>query len=269
MEPAGMSEAIKKSYDAPRAVESYGRNTTLLKAEDVILSYLSGELRDKAILDIGVGGGRTVPYLTSLSQDYTGVDYSDSMLKYCAEKYRDTKLLLCDARNMDVFEDGAFDAVFCCWNMLDDANHADRCRMLREIHRVLRQQGRFIFSAHNLDFKRRSAYEFRGFVFAPDPFELIKQNAVRLKRYFQGILNHLYHSRHEEHTPEYSIVNDPSHSFSLLTYYIRKENQVKQLEALGFSDIQMVDEHGDFISLDYDCRDGWIYYIARKAAGQV
>ena len=93
MEPAGMSEAIKKSYDAPRAVESYGRNTTLLKAEDVILSYLSDELRDKAILDIGVGAGRTVPYLTSLSQDYTGVDYSDSMLKYCAEKYRDAKLL--------------------------------------------------------------------------------------------------------------------------------------------------------------------------------
>ena len=163
MEPTGMSEAIKRAYDAPRAAESYGRNTTLLKAEDVILSCLSDELRDKAILDIGVGTGRTVPYLTSLSQDYTGVDYSESMLKYCGEKYSDTKLLLCDARNMDIFEDGAFDAVFCCWNMLDDSNHHDRCRMLREIHRVLKQQGRFIFSAHNLDFKRRSAYKFRGF----------------------------------------------------------------------------------------------------------
>jgi ubiquinone/menaquinone biosynthesis C-methylase UbiE len=268
MEQTHMSEAIKRAYDAPGAPESYGRNTTLLKAESFILSYLGDELKDKAILDIGVGAGRTVPYLSSLSKDYTGVDYSNSMLQHCAAKYRDTKLLLCDARNMDIFGAGVFDVVFCCWNMLDDANHEDRCRTLKEIYRVLRHQGLFIFSAHNLDFKRRSAYKFRGFVSAQGPVELIKQNAVRIIRYFKGILNHLHYQRQEEHARDYSIINDPSHSYSLLTYYIKKENQVRQLEQMGFSGIQMVDEHGSLITLDEDCRDGWIYYICRKIPGE-
>lgn len=267
MEPTYMSEAIKRAYDAPGAAESYGRNTSLFKAETVILSYLSEELRDRVILDIGVGTGRTVPYLSSLSKDYTGVDYSERMLKYCAAKYNETKLLLCDARNMSIFGDGTFDVVFCCWNMLDDANHQDRCRMLREIHRVLKHRGLFIFSAHNLDFKRRSAYKFRGFVSGPHAFDLIKKNAVRIIRYFKGIRNHRHNRIYEEHTRGYSIVNDPSHGFSLLTYYIKKENQVRQLEQMGFSEIQMVGEDGSFISLDQDCRDGWIYYICRKATG--
>jgi len=267
VEQTHMSEAIKRAYEAPGAPESYARNTTLLKAEDFILSYVFDELKYKAILDVGVGTGRTVPYLSSLSKDYTGVDYSESMLKHCAAKYGGTKLVLCDARNMNIFADGAFDVVFCCWNMLDDANHEDRCRMLREIHRILRQKGLFIFSAHNLDFKRSSAYKFCGFVFAHDLVELTKQNVVRLSRYFKGMLNHLRNQKYEVHAREYSIVNDPSHSFSLLTYYVKKENQVRQLEEVGFSEIQMVDEKGSFITLDQDCRDGWIYYICRKAPG--
>ena len=269
MEQTHMSAAIKRAYDAPGGPESYARNTALLKAEEFILSYVSEEIRDKAILDIGVGAGRTVPYLNSLSKDYTGIDYSESMLKHCMAKYSNTKLLLCDARNMDIFEDGAFDVVFCCWNMLDDANHEDRDLMLREIHRVLKQNGLFIFSAHNLNFKRRSAFTFRGFVSAPDLVELIKENAIRIKRYLAGIRNHLRNKRNEVHARDYSIVNDPSHNFSLMTYYIKKENQVRQLERIGFSETQMVDEKGSFIAINQDCRDGWIYYLCRKAANEL
>ena len=136
--------------------------------------------------------------------------------------------------------------------------------MLREIYRVLKQRGLFIFSAHNLDFKRRSAFTFRGFVSAQNLLDLIQENAIRIGRYLIGILNHLRNRRYEVHHAEYSIINDPSNSFSLFTYYITKENQVKQLEKVGFSGIEMVDEAGSFISIDQDCRDGWIYYICRK-----
>jgi SAM-dependent methyltransferase len=265
MEKAYMSEAIKRAYDAPGGPESYAKNTKLFPAEEFILTYLRDEIRDKAILDLGVGSGRTLPYFKELSKDYTGIDYSENMLSYCRAKYGDTRLLLCDARNMQIFEDGAFDVVFCCWNMLDDGNHEDRNCVLKEVHRVLRQNGLFIFSSHNLDFKRRSAYRFRGLVSAANPFELMKQNAIRIKRYFTGIRNHLQVRRNEVHEEGFSIINDPSHSFSLLTYYVNKEHQVKQLEALGFSNIEMVDGSGSLISVDEACRDGWIYYICRKA----
>jgi len=269
MEQTHMSEAIKRAYDAPGGAESYARNTTLLRAEEFILSHLSVEIRDKAILDVGVGAGRTVPYLSSLTDDYTGIDYSESMLRHCMGIYSNAKLLLCDARNMDIFEDGAFDVVFCCWNMLDDADHEDRNLMLREVHRVLKQRGLFIFSAHNLDFKIRSAFIFRGFASVADPLKSLKENAVRIKRYLAGIRNHLHNKRGEVHASEYSIVNDPSHNFSLLTYYIKKEHQVRQLERIGFFETQMVDEKGSFISSDGDCRDGWIYYICRKTAKEL
>jgi ubiquinone/menaquinone biosynthesis C-methylase UbiE len=265
MEKAYMSEAIKRAYDAPGGPESYAKNTRLFQAEEFILAHLYDEIKDKAILDIGVGSGRTLPYFRALSKDYTGIDYSENMLKYCKAKYSDTRLLLCDARNMDSFKDRAFDVVFSCWNVLDDGNHEDRNRILKEVHRVLRRNGLFIFSSHNLDFKRRSAYRFRGLVAAATPLELMRQNALRIKRYFTGIRNHLRVRRNEVHEEGFSIINDPSHSFSLLTYYIKKEHQVKQLEALGFSKIEMVDGRGSLITVDEVCRDGWIYYICRKA----
>ena len=262
-----MSEVIRQAYNA--SSESYARNTALLKAEEFILSYVEEEIRGKSILDVGVGAGRTVPYLRSLSNDYTGIDYSESMLRLCTATHPGTKLLLCDARNMDIFEDSHFDIVFCSWNMLDDVNHEDRGVVLREIHRVLKEGGLFIFSTHNLNFKVRSAFTFRGFVHDKDSLKSLKENAVRIKRYLAGIRNHLRNKKGEVHESEYSIINDPSHNYSLLTYYIKKENQVKQLERSGFFETQMIDERGALISMDQDCTDGWIYYICRKRANEI
>jgi ubiquinone/menaquinone biosynthesis C-methylase UbiE len=261
---AYMQDVIKREYDAPGVPESYARNTKLSRAEEFIFSYLSDEIKDKAILDIGVGAGRTVPYLTAHTDNYTGIDYSENMLRHCRAKYRDVNLLLCDARSMVAFEDEDFDAVFLCFNAIDDADHEDRNRILAEVHRVLKKNGVFVFSTHNLDSKRRSAYKFRGFVPAQNPIELIKKNSVRIKRYFTGILNHHRNQRNEVHEQHFSIINDPSHNFSLMTYYIKKESQIRQLEDAGFSEVEMVDEQGSFISANQDCRHGWIYYICRK-----
>ena len=259
-----MQEVSRREYDAPGIPESYARNTKLLKAEEHILSYLIDEIKDKAILDIGVGAGRTVPYLSAHTANYTGIDYSENMLKQCRAKYRNARLLLCDARDMVTFADEAFDTVFSCFNVIDDADHEDRNRILKEVRRVLKRNGVFVFSTHNLDSNRRSAYEFRGFVPAQNPIELIKENGVRVKRYFTGILNHLRNRRNEVQEKSYSIVNDSSHNFRLMTYYIKKEHQINQLEDVGFSQVEMVAENGAFLSLEQDCHDGWIYYICRK-----
>ena len=260
-----MSEAIKDAYDLDGIPESYGRNTELFKAEAFILSYVRDEIENKAILDIGVGAGRTVPYLSALTKRYTGIDYSPNMLRYCRGRYPEAMLLQCDARNMDLFQDGAFDVVVATWNVIDDGNHADRLKILNEVRRVLRSRGLFIFSTHNREFQNRSAYRFRGFVSAPNPIQLIKWNAIRVKRYVTGILNHLDMKRREIHNLEYAVINDPSHNFRLLTYYIGKESQIEQLMRIGFSDIEMVDEGGSIITPLQECRDGWIYYICRRS----
>jgi SAM-dependent methyltransferase len=262
---ARMSEAIRDAYNGQGIPESYARNTELLKAEAFIFTHVRDEIEGKSILDIGVGAGRTVPYLTALSNDYTGIDYSENMLRYCRIRHAGVKLLLCDARKMDLFQAETFDVVVATWNVIDDSDHADRLRILNEVRRVLRPCGLFIFSAHNRDYQNRSAYRFRGFVSGTGPGQLIKGNVVGVKRYFTGILNHLDRKRSEIQNGEYAIINDPSHNFQLLTYYIKKENQVAQLERIGFSDVKVVDQTGSFISPQQECRDGWIYYVCRKA----
>jgi len=258
---------MRDAYDGQGIAESYARNTELLKAEAFIFSHFRTELENKSILDVGVGTGRTIPVLTALTTDYTGIDYSESMLRCCREKYSGVKLFLCDARRMDLFSDESFDVAIASWNVLDDSDHTDRLTILGEVHRVLRPNGTFIFSSHNRDYKSRSAYRFRGFVNAQNPVELIKSNAIRVKRYVTGIFNHLDRGRNEVENANYAIVNDPSHNYGLLTYYIRKEAQVEQLEGIGFSDVQLVNGSGSFIRLDEPCGDGWIYYICRKEGG--
>jgi hypothetical protein len=61
-----------------------------------------------------------------------------------------------------------------------------------------------------------------------------------------------------------TIVNDQTNDFRLLTYYIKKEHQIRQLEDVGFSGVEMVSLDGSFIDLNEPCEDHWIYYIARK-----
>jgi len=264
---AKMRQVMRDAYDGQGIAESYARNNELLNAEDFIFSYFRNELDNKSILDVGVGTGRTIPCLTSLTSHYTGIDYSESMLRCCREKYAEVKLFQCDARTMDQFCDESFDVAIASWNVLDDSDHNDRLKILGEVHRVLRPKGMFIFSSHNRDSKTRSAYRFRGFVKAPNPVDLIKFNAIRVKRYVTGILHHWDRGRGETQNPKYAIINDSSHNYRLLTYYIRKEAQIEQLESIGFSDVQLVDESGSFIRLDEQCSDGWIYYICRKEVG--
>lgn len=264
MEAGHVYQLNKRYYDTPGVPESYARRTMLQHAERVILDYLENVIRDKPILEIGVGQGRTTPYLRALSDRYVGIDYSENMLKPCKRRFADASLLLCDGRRLS-FETESFSCVYFCWNAIDDVDHRDRIAMLGEIYRVLKRGGVFFFSAHNLDSKLRSAFRFRGFVSASHPAELIAANGRRIIRYAAGIRNRLRMRRFERHEDGYSILNDQAHDYGLLTYYVRKQKQVEQLMKAGYSSVEIVTMDGSFISREERCEDDWIYYIARKA----
>lgn len=263
--PATIYEINRRYYETPGVAETYAKRTTLQKAEEVILDLLSERIRNKPLLEIGVGQGRTTPYLRALTDRYVGIDYSANMLNPCMMRNPEANLVLCDGRAL-CFPSESFEAVYFCWNAIDDAGHEDRVLMLSEIHRVLRSEGIFFFSAHNLDAPRRSAYRFRGFAYEPRPLRLLSLNFKRVSGYARGILNHLRMAAYERREQEYSIVNDHSEAFSLLTYYITKENQVRQLERFGFGEVRLIHLDGSFVLPGDDCRDPWIFYIARKEA---
>ena len=65
----------------------------------------------KALLDLGVGAGRTVPYLSARSRRYVGVDYSQSMVGVCRRRFPSADVRMADASDLSAFDDAEFDTV--------------------------------------------------------------------------------------------------------------------------------------------------------------
>ncbi len=232
-------DVIQGHYGRPEVVAAYARQTDLQPGEAALLSHLESAIRGKDVLDLGVGAGRTAAHLAPMAGRYVGVDYSPGMLEECRRRYPGLDLRHCDARDLGVFADASFDFVLFSFNGIDDVDLKDRLKILAEVRRVLRPSGVFAFSAHNLEAKRRSAFE---------------RNGRPLGRYITGILNHLRMKRHERHGESWAVLNDQSHNFRLLTYYVTRERQTAQLLEAGFTGIETFG----------DRTDGWLYYAARK-----
>ena len=107
------------------------------------------------MLDVGVGGGRTTVHFAPLVGSYVGIDYSETMIAACRERFEETPGQLTfqveDVRSLPAFGDGSFDFVLFSYNGLDYIPHDGRREALAEIRRVLGRGGRFALSTHNLN----------------------------------------------------------------------------------------------------------------------
>src|SRR5262249_26286414 len=90
-------EASRRIYSLPPTIRFYAGRTFLLDAERSILGDYAEELRGKAILDLGVGCGRTTEYLLPLSRDYVGLDYAPAMIEYCRWRFPEVDFRCGDA----------------------------------------------------------------------------------------------------------------------------------------------------------------------------
>ena len=138
------------------AIYAYNNKRGLQPPEEAIFHKYRENICGKRVLDIGCGTGRTTPYLVNLATKYTGVDYSCEMIEFCKNTFKDIEdisFILCDVRNMSIFEDNEFDFVLFSYNGLDCICHEDRLKALSEIHRVLREKGLFVFSSHNINYR--------------------------------------------------------------------------------------------------------------------
>ncbi|HTW58460.1 MAG TPA: class I SAM-dependent methyltransferase [Terriglobales bacterium] len=104
-----------------------------------------------AILDLGVGGGRTTSYLSSIASRYVGADYAAEMIAACQKRFPHLEFKTVDAADLSMFPTATFDAVVMAFNTIDNVIPEEaRHRALREIHRVLKPNGVLIFSSHNI-----------------------------------------------------------------------------------------------------------------------
>ncbi|MEY4590360.1 MAG: hypothetical protein RL497_2436 [Pseudomonadota bacterium] len=218
------------------AVLDYTWSDVLTAAEAAALNRVVPQLQRKAILDLGVGAGRTVAALNSIADSYVGVDYVNEMVEHCKKRFAGVSFEQGDARAMPQFADATFDLVVFSCNGICMVDHAGRLAILSEVKRLLRPGGFFIFSTYNRNCKEHNMlFRFPHFSFSSNPLRFIVRSARFVANTIIRVINRMRYWRHQVKHADYSILNDQCHNYQTLLYYIDINGQEKQLRDTGFT----------------------------------
>jgi trans-aconitate methyltransferase len=89
-----------RTYRVPAVASHYAALNYLTPCEQLLFrTYIKPGM---AVLDLGVGGGRTTSYLSRIASRYVGVDYSEAMIHACRRKFLDLDFMLADASDLSV-----------------------------------------------------------------------------------------------------------------------------------------------------------------------
>ncbi len=245
-------------------VQSYDDLHSLELNEQTALDSIRAIVKNKPILDLGVGGGRTVSQLQAISEDYIGIDYVKEMVECCQRKNPGMKFEQGDARNLSRFDNDTFALVMFSWGGISMVDHSGRIAILNEVHRVLQPGGFFLFSTYNSKSQEyKKLFAFPPFSLSPNPIKLTVGGIKYITDVTLRVVNRIRYKRLEEISPEYSIINDICHNYSTMLYYISLKNQIKQLSEIGFKEkVDTYDCKGKIT--DHKTMDDSILYLARK-----
>ena len=217
----------------------------------------ASDIESQRVLDLGCGGGRTSPWLHALASYYLGLDYSAKLIELCRARHPEFAFKQGNARDLAALGDASFDFVLFSYNGIDTMPHTQRLEVLAAVRRVLRDDGWFAFSSHSI--------EFRNIVVAFDLSAPLTSGGLR--RNLKYLRSYLRVRRHQVRTSEYAILSDPRGGTRQLHYFISRRNQIEQLRANGFVDIDILSWDGRRVSADEaDSDSSAFYYICRKAA---
>lgn len=265
-----MGESIdsinRRTMTDPSVVAHYARPWELSRAEQATFGRVAAQASGKPILDIGVGGGRTVDALRRISPDYLGIDYSPEMIGACRRRFPAVRFAHADARAMPQLADGSiFLAVFSC-NGIGMVSHQDRLRILAEVHRVLQPGGLFVFSTHNHASPAcRRGFRFPSLQWSANPLRLLVRAARFAGDTVRRVRNRRRFRAYEVHARDYALINDVCHDYATMLYYVTLDRQRRQLVDAGFeAGAEAFDLDG--ARIDDDTGHDSITLIARKPA---
>ncbi len=216
-----------------RSITHYASETFIDPVERLFYDSIAEEAAGKPILDIGVGGGRTVPHLTAISADYTAIDYSPEMVAAFSQRFPGLRVVHANAVDLSAFEDASiFLVVFSCCG-LDMVGPADRRKILHEVRRVLSPGGAFIFSTHNLD-SRRGDPSLRDLIAIRPTLNPITFTRSVARSCLQVWNFHRLKHLSERHA-DWAMVNSDYHAFGTLMHYTNISAQRSALAEAGFA----------------------------------
>jgi SAM-dependent methyltransferase len=268
---AGTREA---SVRAARADEQRQANDSLWLRPDLVKAYANRVLRpvevllllrcrdvlSGAVLELGCGAGRVTGYLVEIARYVQGIDLSPSMVAYSRRSYPRGDFCLGDLRSVSDLEPESFDVVVAAYNVLDVLSDADRRRVLDGVHRVLRPGGLLIMSSHNRAVASRLGEPLEPWHHGP------RQVVATVIRLPKRLRNRRRVRRFEREEDGYAILNDVSHDFMALHYYIDRDAQERQLDAHGFTLLGCFDLDGRTVEPGQDaayCSE--LHYVAQRS----
>jgi len=266
--PANLDRVNRPTWARPSTVRLYERmHGWTDPGEEAAVNHVAREMRDRPVLDIGVGGGRTTELLLPVSRNYIGVDYTPEMVQACRARHPGVRIEQMDARDLGAFADGQFALVMFSFNGIDAVDMAGRVQVLREVRRVLQPGGVFLFSAHN---QLGPGLHERPRLHVPFSWNPVKLGWRVLK--MAGALplalaNHWRYKPLDETHGDWAIANAAAHDFGVVIVYTTLAAQKRQLQEAGFRCEAVYDStRGQVVADDADTRDiWWFHHVARKA----
>ena len=255
----------RRAWSKPGVVEYFGALSEWTEdaGEPVVVAAIAAEVAGQPILDVGIGGGRTVPILMEISKDYVGVDYTPEMVAAARARFPTVRLEQGDARDLSQFADGAFALVFFSANGLDAVSHEGRAMFFREAHRVLQPGGVLAFSTHNLDHRNagRAPWDPRQ-KWPRDPRRVLRR-VIRLPMAARGYLRN---RRMAVRGEGWAMLASPLYDFGLVIHYASLAETLRELSVAGFTGVvEVVDMFGG--SLDPNGDTGgtkWFHLVTRR-----
>lgn len=236
--------------------------------ERVVLDRIRERIRSQPVLDLGVGTGRTVPFFTSLTKEYVGVDYLQSMVDACRTRHPAVRVELGDARKLTFLPNKHFAVVNFSFNGIDAVSHDDRGRVLAEMRRVVRDDGVVVFSTLNLD-----GPAFRERPWAPEVARARHplRRAARATRAWASmpfdLLRWARLQTHAEQGPGWAVAPLSAHHYGVMAHFTSLTRELDELSRSGLDRDVHVVENTQGASVDPHARTAgpaWFHVIARK-----
>lgn len=247
-------------YREPSVTAFYDKKRALYAPETTVFEKFKDKLQGSRFLDLGIGAGRTTEHILAFTQDYVGIDYVPEMIDAAKKRFPEVDLRVGDARELTMFEDASFDVILFSFNGLDTLTEEDRLLILKEVRRLLRPDGLFIFSTHNRSKPVSKPWHSREFSFSANPVRLAKNTLY----FLQGLNN--YRSRQQEQweNQDRACWLDTGTNFSAPLYFITQHGQTEQLRKVGFEPVMTVSQDGRPADPQgIDRQSSWIYFVCR------